>query len=93
MSTLPFRNPVTGTRRVRYTSGTTIPAKLRPSLEAQIKAQALREAAHELLERADRLDGKASRVTFEAQLSGLCGSCGAWITGAICPDCAPRGRA
>lgn len=93
MPTLPFRNPVTGTRRVRYVSGTTIPAKLRPALEAQVKAQALREAAHELLERANRLDGKASRVTFEAQLSGLCGECQDYFIGDRCPNCAPRSRA
>lgn len=66
---------------------TLVPAQLR-HLTPALDAQALRETARTLLALADQQDGKASRVTFVAPVSGQCGVCQGFFQGALCPDCA-----
>lgn len=72
-------------------TGTWVPSHL-DDLVPPLQAHAMREAARRLLQGADQLDGKSSRVTFLPPQSGLCGVCGQEISGPICPDCAPGAR-
>lgn len=66
--------------------GTFVPATL-SVLTPTLTAESLRETARDLLRRADRLDGRRSRVTFLDAPSGLCSCCGEYVTGDRCPHC------
>lgn len=76
---------------VRSRAGQTIVPAHQEDLTPGLEANALRETAARLLAWANRLDGKASRVTFLPETGGLCGFCEDYFLGDACPNC--RGRA
>lgn len=80
------------TRRSGTPRGTFVPATMHAHVKPALNAQALRETARQLLQAADCLDGKSSRVTFLDLPAGACADCGEHVRGDRCPNCGTPAR-